>query len=54
MLRYSSNRKCESNIGFRTIVFKRRYSNCTVNIIEMSCESLNDKSAMKNILSDDL
>ena len=56
---YSSNWKCKSNkgiarFGLRVVVIKFWYSNRTVNVVEMSCKSLNNKRAMKNILSDDL
>ena len=56
---YSSNWKCKSNkgiarFGLRVVVIEFWYSNHTVDVVEMSCKSLNNKRAMKNILSDDL
>ena len=56
---YSSNWKRKSNkgiarFGLGVVVIEFWYSNHTINVVEMSCKNLNNKRAMKNILSDDL
>lgn len=53
MLCYSSNWKRKTNKGIARFV-KVSYSNCTVNVVEMSRKRLNDKGAVKNIFSDNL
>ena len=56
---YSSNWKHKSNkgiarFGLGVVVVEFWYSNRTINVVEMSCKSLNNKRAKKNILLDDL
>lgn len=50
---YSCRWKRKSNKGIANLKFvKSWYSNRTVDVVEMSCKGLNDKGAMKSILSD--